>query len=332
MTYLYSISLLTLAVFSFDIVPVAAHNGDRVIPIRYLSEETLALLDQDDGIVEDWVDAVGEPVLTPLDFNLWSGYDISYDQHDPANLDFRIWLGWSQDGRIHVAGQFVDDVYVNEYDPLVAPYWYPHVHDSMSLLVDGDHTGGEYFYRQTHGVVDEALKTNRQAQHYENIARAPGGLPINLLWTTLGADGFDEIDQPVDWMVQPPFARGGGGVFGENPAIWVTEFYVTCFDRLNHLSPEESIVSQFAEGKTIGFDLYIHDYDIEPVGPRALYWLAHHEDAEKDAVGADYMVDGLLLGPGGESGDTGVQSVSWGRIKASLGIDLRSEESSSEKD
>ena len=245
-------------------------------------------------------------------------------EHDPTNLDFRIWLGWSDDGRIHVAGQFVDDVYVNEYDPLTSPNYYHHVHDSMALLVDGDHTGGEYSFRQSHGEIEEALKTNRQAQHYENIALAPGGLPISLLFTTLGADGFDEIDQPVDWMVQPPFARGGGGVFGENPAIWVTEFYVTCFDRLDHLSPEESVVSRFAEGKIIGFDLYLFDYDIEAVGPRAIYWLAHHEDAEEDAVGADYMVDGLLLGPGGESVDSSVQSTSWARIKASLEIDLRS--------
>ena len=53
----------------------AAHNGDRVFPIRYLSEETLARLDLDDG-------------------------------------------------RIHVAGQFADDVYVNEYDPLIFPNYF----------------------------------------------------------------------------------------------------------------------------------------------------------------------------------------------------------------
>ena len=36
------------------------------------------------------------------------------------------------------------------------------------------------------------------------------------------------------------------------------------------------------------------------------------------------FLDGVLLGPGGESGETAVQSVSWGRIKASLEIDLPS--------
>ena len=35
-------------------------------------EETLARLDLNDVSVEDWVDAVGEPTLTPLDFTLMS--------------------------------------------------------------------------------------------------------------------------------------------------------------------------------------------------------------------------------------------------------------------
>ena len=107
-------------------------------------------------------------------------------------------------------------------------------------------------------------------------------------------------------------------MFGDNPTIWVTEFYVTCFDQLDHLNPEKSVVSRLAEGKVIGFDLNVRDYDAEPGGPRALYWLRDPEGAEEDAVGADYMVDGLLLGLDDDFGDSAVQSTSWARIKASL--------------
>ncbi|MCY3762037.1 MAG: hypothetical protein OXH50_12370, partial [Gemmatimonadetes bacterium] len=109
------------------------------------------------------------------------------------------------------------------------------------------------------------------------------------------------------------------------PTIWVTEFYVTCFDRLDHLNPEESVLSRLAEGIVIGLDLYVRDYDAEPGGPRALYSLGDPEDAEEDAVGADYMVDGLLLRPDDDFGDSAVQSTSWARIKASLEPDLRNE-------
>ena len=168
------------------------------------SEETLALLDQDDGSVEDWVDAVGPPTFTPLDFELASEstvgrrFDISYDQLTPSNFDFRIWMGWSQEGRIHVAGQFVDDSYINEYEPVdfrtrklngVFSSF-----DSISLFVDGDHTGGEYRFLASHGELENALKTNMQAQHFEAIARVPGGPMISLNSTTAGAIGFDELD------------------------------------------------------------------------------------------------------------------------------------------
>ena len=323
-----SLKVFALAVFSATLAPASAHNGDRVFPISYLSEETLALLDQDDGVVEDWLDAVGEPTLTPLDFGLWTGMrrTSTFDRHDPSSLDFRIWMGWTQDGRIHVAGQFVDDVYVNEYDPHMGnPLDWINVHDSVGLLVDGDHTGGEYYWHQSNsGDFEEAVQTNRQAQIYLNIAIAPSGPTTSLPGTTDRAYGFDEMgNSGVDWMVQPPFARGGGGVFGENPTIWVTEFYVTCFDLLDHLNPENSVVSELAAGKTIGFDFIVRDYDVEPVGRYAHYELIFPIDAEENAEGADLFVDGLLLGPDDDFGNSAVQSTSWARIKASLKTDLR---------
>ena len=64
------ILILTLAAMSADVVHLSAHVGERLYPIPYLSEETLAALDQDDASVEDWVEAVGEPTLPPLDFDL----------------------------------------------------------------------------------------------------------------------------------------------------------------------------------------------------------------------------------------------------------------------
>ena len=45
--------LLAVAAIWADAAPVAAHVGDRLFPIPYLSEETLARLDLEDGSVED---------------------------------------------------------------------------------------------------------------------------------------------------------------------------------------------------------------------------------------------------------------------------------------
>ena len=314
-----------LVVMLANVVPVVAHIGDRLYPISYLSEETLAALDQDDASVEDWVEAVGEPSLTPLDFDLASNGPpvTSYDQYDPSNLDFRIWLGWSRDGKIHIAGLFADDVYYNEYgsDPDNSfSRW-----DHIILMVDGDHSGGPYWFKRPHGEeLEGPLETNMQAQFYEAISHAAGDPLVDLFSTTSLVD--------ERWMVQPPFARGGGAVLGENPTFWSVEFYVTCFDRLNHLSPEDSDVSQLTEGTIIGFDTWIVDYD-DDSRSRAVFYLDIPDGSERgNAHDASTMLDGVLLGPVGESGDSAVQSVSWGRIKASLEIDLRSEHSLTDKD
>ena len=316
--------LFLVGALSADAGPAGSHVGNRVFPIMYLSEEILPFLDQNDGSVEDWLEAIGEPTLTPLDFFLDSRYPLltSYDQYDPSNLDFRIWMGWNDDGKIYVAGQFADDEYVNEHDPFTFPYSLFQVHDSMSLLADGDHTGGQLYWIQSHGELDEALKTNRQAQSYYALSRVPSGPMVSLGETT--DHTLDFFDESVDWMVQPPFARGGGSVSGENPTVWIVEFYVTCFDHLHHLNPEESVASQFAEGKIMGFDLGVLDFDSEPGGLGANFTLVDPVEFEKDGIGADFFVDGLLLGPDDDVGSL-VQSVSWGRIKAALEIDLRSD-------
>ena len=38
----------------------------------------------------------------------------------------------------------------------------------------------------------------------------------------------------------PPYGEGGRSVAGENPVVWVTEFYATPFDRLVRKEPENS--------------------------------------------------------------------------------------------
>ena len=119
-------------------------------------------------------------------------------------------------------------------------------------------------------------------------------------------------------------------MLGEKPTFWLIEFYVTCFDRLNHLSPEDSDVSQLTEGKIIGFDIWVIDYD-DDSGLNALYHMDRPDGSEPEWAGNGsiraILVDGVLLGPGGEDGNSAVQSVFWSRIKAPLEIDLRSQDS-----
>ncbi len=298
-------SLVLCAVLA-NSLPSGAHMGDRLFPIAYLSPETLADIELD-GHVEDWVDALGEPTLSPLDFTLMSHPSlISYDQYDPSNLDFRIWLGWTKEGKIHAATEFADDVYRNDDPPIF------YFADSIALLVDGDHSGGPYEFINAHGPNETPElnpNNNRQAQHYEAISRVASGPLVDLPFVSQFVDAA--------WILEPPFAFGGGGVVGENPTFWVIEFFATCFDQLDALNPGDSVVSRFSEGSVIGFDFLVNDWDRDSTR-NARFFLSDQNDEGTGGEGADFFADGLLLGPGGKPGDSAVQSVSWGRIKASL--------------
>ena len=62
-----AISLLVTAHFS------EAQLQERVYPFIELTDEMRARIDLRDGLVDDWSDVLGEPILTPLDFALVEG-------------------------------------------------------------------------------------------------------------------------------------------------------------------------------------------------------------------------------------------------------------------
>ena len=279
-------------------LPLHGHVGDRVIPIIEITNEMLDRMDLQDGNLDEWEELMGTPALTPVDF--WLAYasgseqvNVKYD--DPSDLDFRIWLGWHDTlERIYVGAIFVDDDYVNG----TAEDINFHVSDSMSLFVDSDHGGG----RISRGNGDYP------APVYNAIAQVPEGPMVQLFGSSLG--------NWSDWVNRPPYADGGGAVFGESPTIWVVEFYVTAFDPLIAQDVDESIMADLASGDVIGLNIWIVDEDHEN-GFR--YSASQELDDDGNWLQADGFVDALLIGATDRPTDgSAVMSDSWGRIKASL--------------
>ena len=107
------------------------------------------------------------------------------------------------------------------------------------------------------------------------------------------------------------------------PTISVIELYVTPFDQWGGGwdSAEDNEVSDLEAGKVIGFGIRVIDCDLEEEGQ--LYWIPEAMSDGKDAdiaidrLQADVFLDGLLLSADAPE-DSAVESVSWGRIKASL--------------
>ena len=285
-----------------------AQPPDRIFPIMQLTDRDVAEIDVTDGSVDDWEYIVGEPTLTPLDFAQTTGRS-----YDPADMDFRIWLGWHDaTDRIFFAMERVDDVYVNEYDREDDFMRIMIFHDSsVSFAVDGDHSGGELFPGQ---YSEDWLQDVLEAQVFHALGEVfDGGSQVRLTPHSFHVS--------ADWFSRPPFAHGGGAVFGGSPIGSVTEFYVTPFDRFVSTDPEDSDVSDLFVGKIIGFNIEVYDVDSLPGNRETVHLLAApRSDAEHLLrMSADDFADGVLVTPSGlSSDDSAVKSDSWARIKATI--------------
>ena len=124
-----------------------------------------------------------------------------------------------------------------------------------------------------------------------------------------------------DWPAMEPYAGGGGGVLGSNPATWVLEMKVTPFDALVYNDESLSKASELYPGKTIGFELRVFDADKEPPFVSAFPYLLTPLELSA-AIYAGHFVDGLLVGAGEDPSRyddvSAVQPSSWARIKAAL--------------
>ena len=304
-----------------------AHVGSRVFPFAELTDEMLSEIQLHDGSVEEWFDLIGEPALSLVDFM----DEFRESTHDPADLDFRIWLAWHDEpARLYVAFVATDDRYVNTHtydvdnwiesgkDNLVFLGGY---NDGIVLGIDGDHSGGPGRDLAVPVRPGRFLEITGEAQSYEAISQTPSGPTLDEWQSRYMTGAFS-------WMTLPPYAEAGGGVAGEAPVIWTIELYITPFDHREDLtSPDGSAPSDLSAGKIIGFAIGVYDADkgrnstaqLAPevqvmASDREVFW-------DIESFAADYFLDGLLLPAGAGPQNSAVESVSWGRIKASLEMD-----------
>ena len=303
---------IPLYVFSIlsTVLSLEAQFLDRLYPFAELTDEMRDRIDLKDGSVEDWLEVLGEPTFTPLDFVTFPP-----DSYDPSSLDFRIWVAWHDAGNhLFVAAESADDFHVSidregwESNPL------PFIDASVWFYVDGDRSGGVIF------DDDRSLET-----HNNDMIQAQWYCAFGRTYTHHSNVTLVNVhDAP--WVQNVPFADGGGEIIDSQPILTVVEFYVTPFDLMVWDDPEQSVVSDLFSGKTIGFAFQVLDGDTEDservLGP---------VDRWHGLFGPDLVYDQLMLGPesdlwargilwpaGSPADDTAMENDSWGRIKASL--------------
>ena len=95
----------------------------------------------------------------------------------------------------------------------------------------------------------------------------------------------------------------------------MTEMYVTPFDRLVPDSREETVTSGLLPDQIIGLRISVNDHDDgRKFAPDGIFAIPVPDQNQER--GPDQFADGLLVPVGGSG--SAVESVSWGRIKASL--------------
>ena len=279
-----------------------AHEGDQIIPIYAFPSEVLP--DLHDGTLADWQAMFPEPTLTEADFQSLSFGDGA--AIGAPDLAVNVYLGWSpSQNRIYAAFERWDDVYINTYTAEDEPRSLCE-HDCISLMLDGDHSGGEYVYQGCQDFSSSPytcpeILGNLQAQQYMAVADAHGGQQL-----AYGGQGND-------WVPRLPFGDVGGFVEAGEPHRSVIELMVTPFDDLRFWEePSESAESTLSEGQIIGLEISLPDYDVagethgfHNLSGRVNTWRV-----------ADFFLDGLLLGAKDRPTVSAVDS--WGRIKYSF--------------
>lgn len=292
-------------------IALEAQWSDRIYPFAELTDEMRDRINLKDGSVEDWLEVLGEPTLTPLDFATHP----SFPEYDPSSFDFRIWLAWHDVGNhLFVAAEIVDDIYVHVDEYFERPTRLPPTEASVWFWVDGNKSGGAMIERRDGRINRDILMV--QAQRYWGVAKNyENDSNLTLQWLTGEAP----------WITYLPYADGGGGIVESQPIFYVVEFYVTPFDRLVSDAPEQSVVRDLVAGKAIGFAMEMLDHDTsmdDDFLPDRVHGL-FGPDAAWDMGGdlsrrSDHWAQGILLGEDSPAGGTAVESLTWGRIKASL--------------
>ena len=289
-------------------VMAEAHSGTRLYPFYQLTDEMLEKIDLHDGLIDEWYE-VGEPSMTLLDFKNFG--DLT--AHDPSNLDFRVWLAWHDEpDRVYAAFFIADDTYRNSHNYAEEAWMFSH--DSIVFQIDADHTGGQGERQWFSPTKEQLMAVYGDAQRYSAVAQtATGPILYDGTWWEYGGG------VPKSWRVYPPYGDAGGIAAGENPTVSVIELYVTPFDLWGEDAGETGF-SDLSAHQIVGFSVEVIEQEEDPseCGCSGFSWYPAEMEGQAwlDLYYsmADLYVDGLLL----SAHDTAVESMTWGRIKASL--------------
>ena len=255
--------------------------------------------------------------LTPVvdgDLNDWALVDESYviftesfrdlvneEEVDPGDFSVRLMIGWNKaQNKLFAAAQVVDDIHQIDRSPGTAAGQI-FTDDDMEIFLDADHSGGQYAnFRELSG--DEQRRLNGAEANHFIIAGPPPD------------DDFFVNFSAAAWYSLPDGPYSAAAYALEGSAVVNYELMLVPFDKVNVDAVFLSDEHPLEENEIIGFNVEFNDFDARSMQFDARWSLSGAYNAP---VESDRFTD-LMLMPLEPIFHTEVESVTWGRIKASL--------------
>lgn len=253
-----------------------------------------------DGRLGDW--AIAGPGLTAESFvDLVAAAPV-----DAQDFEVHVWVGWNESAnRLYVAAEVVDDIHqVDRPDGSAATRIFQD--DDMEVFVDADHSGGQFADFSDLSNAEQLARNGTEASHFVLAGPHRDG----EFFVGFSAAAWYALDDG-------PYTQGALTFDGTPGGRGVTryEMAIVPFDRINVTADFLSRGHDLREGEKIGFNLEFSDFDSRTDLLDAKWSLSGGQNAFRLS---ERFADLVLMPLDDRFRPTGIEKVSWGRIKASF--------------
>ena len=256
-----------------------------------------------DGDLKDW-EVVGDPyaILTGQFHDL---INPEIEASDSDDFAARLMIGWNKaENKLYIAAQVRDDIHQIDRPAGSATALFQD--DAMELFIDADHSGGQFanFAELSH---EEQLQRNGAEANHFVLAGPP---PDKDFFVNYSAAAWYALPDGPYTGAALEFA----GVLG-GKGVTNYEVMLVPFDRVDVNAVFQSEEHLLQEGEILGFNVEFNDFDVHSKRYDAKWSLSGQYNSNRFS---NRFTDLILMPLEGTFQVTAVESISWGRLKASL--------------
>ena len=258
-----------------------------------------------DGDLKDW-EVVGDS-YTILTGQFHDLINPEVEASDSDDFAARLMVGWNKaENKLYIAAQVRDDIHQIDRPAGSATVLFQD--DAMELFIDADHSGGQFANFTELSQEEQRRRNGVEANHFV-VAGPP---PDEDFFVNFSAAAWYALsDGPyTEAAVEFIGVLGGEGVTNY-------EVMLVPFDRVNINAAFQSEEHILRENEILGFNVELNDFDVHSELFDAKWSLSGQHNSYRFS---DRFADLILMPLEGTF--TGVESISWGRLKASLHTEL----------